>query len=156
MPKGRLHSILQVQNVYTSCLAPRALGGALPTQPDVTVANPHILTLGLVVSVCCIAISVLSVLLSVLWHHPLLLRIRQLTLLPLLFIICASIIFCTASIAIYAIYSGCSSWDLVGRYVVPLVISLPFVIAAVFTIPAMLLDIRNKKIAQSNLEDQAC
>ena len=154
VPKGRLQTILQVQNVYTSCLAPRALGGALPTQPDVTVANPHILTLGLVISVCCIAISVVSVLLSVLWHHPLLLRIRQLTLLPLLFITCASIVFCTASIAIYAIYSGCSSWDLVGRYVVPLVISLPFIIAAVFSIPAMLLDVRNKTRAQSNLGDQ--
>ncbi|MGZ6383891.1 MAG: hypothetical protein ACXWOL_00515 [Ktedonobacteraceae bacterium] len=154
VPKGRLHSILQVQNVYTSCLVPRTLGGALPTQPDVTVANPHILTLGLVVSVCCISISVVSVLLSVLWHHPLLSRIKQLTLLPLLFITCASIIFCTASIAIYAIYSGCSSWDLVGRYVVPLVISLPFVIAAIFSIPAMLLDVRNKKTAQSNYENQ--
>jgi hypothetical protein len=153
-PKGRLHSILQVQNVYTSCLAPRALGGALPTQPDVTVANPHILTLGVVISVCCMAICLASVLLSVLWHHPLLLRIRQLTLLPLLFIVCASIIFCTASIAIYAIYSACSSWDLVGRYVVPIVISLPFLIAAVFSIPAMLLDVRNKTTAQNNLVDR--
>ena len=154
VPKGRLHSILQVQNVYTSCLAPRALGGALPTQPDVTVANPHILTLGLVVSVSCIAISIVSVLLSVLWRHPLLVRIRQLTLLPLLFVTCASIIFCTASIAIYAIYSGCSTWDLVGRYVVPIVISLPFLIAAVFSIPAMLLDVRNKTTALSNFDDQ--
>ena len=144
VPKGRLQSILQVQNVYTSCLAPRALGGALPTQPDVTVANPHILTFGLVVGVCCIAISVVSVLLSVFWHHPLFLRIRRLTLLPLLFITCASIVFCTASIAIYAIYSGCSSWDLVGRYVVPLAIALPFLIAAVFTIPAMMLTERKK------------
>ena len=44
VPSGRLHTILQVQNVYTSCLAPRVIGGALPTQPDVTIANPHILT----------------------------------------------------------------------------------------------------------------
>jgi len=154
VPHGRLHTILQVQNFYTSCLAPRALGGALPTQPDVTIANPHILTFGLAISVCCLAISVVSVLLSVFWHHPLLLRIRQLTLLPLLFMACASIIFCTASIAIYAIYSGCSSWDLVGRYVVPLVIALPFLIAAVFTIPAMMLDDRNKTAALWKNEKQ--
>ena len=138
MPNGRLHTILQVQNVYTTCLAPRALGGALPSQSEVTVANPHIITFGLVVSACCLAISVASVVLSVLWPHPLLSRIRQLTLLPLLFIACASIIFCTASIAIYAIYSGCSSWDFVGRYAVPLVIALPFIIATVFTIPAII------------------
>ncbi|HEY6285506.1 MAG TPA: hypothetical protein VIX20_07580 [Ktedonobacteraceae bacterium] len=154
VPNGRLHTILQVQNVYTTCLAPRTLGGALPTQPDVTVANPHILTFGLAISVSCLVISVASVLLSVLWHHPLLLRIRQLTLLPLLFVACASIIFCTASIAIYAIYSGCSSWDLVGRYVVPLVIALPFLIAAVFTIPAMMLNERKKTAAQVKDEKQ--
>ena len=81
-------------------------------------------------------------------------RIRQLTLLPLLFMACASIIFCTASIAIYAIYSGCSSWDLVGRYVVPLVIALPFLIAAVFTIPAMMLNERKKTAAQGKDERQ--
>jgi hypothetical protein len=154
VPKGRLLSILQVQNVYTSCLAPRAFGGALPTQPDVTVANAHILTLGLVVSVCCFAISVASVLLSLFWHHPLFLRIRQLTLLPLLFIACTSIIFCTSSIATYAIYSGCSSWDLVGRYIVPLVIALPFLIAAVFTIPAMMLENRKKTAATGEDEKQ--
>ena len=152
VPNGRLHTILQVQNLYTTCLAPRVLGGSLPTQPDVTVANPHILTFGLVISICCFAISVASVLLSVFWHHPLLLRIRQLTLLPLLFIACASIIFCTASIAVYAIYSGCGSWDLVGRYVVPLVIALPFLIAAVFTIPAMILFERKKREAQGKEE----
>ena len=154
VPHGRLHTILQVQKVYSTCLAPRALGGALPTQPDVTVANPHIMTFGLAISVCCLAISAASVLLSVFWHHPLLLRIRQLTLLPLLFIACASIIFSTASIAIYAIGSGCSSWDLVGRYVVPLVIALPFLIAAIFTIPAMMLIERKKAAAQGKDEKQ--
>jgi hypothetical protein len=152
VPHGRLHTILQVQNVYSTCLAPRALGGALPTQPDVTVANPHTLTFGLVVSVCCLVICSASVVLSVFWRHPLLLRIRQLTLLPLLFIACASVIFCTASVAVYAIYSGCSTWDLAGRYVVPLVIALPFLIAAVFTLPAMMLDDRKKSAAQGEDE----
>src|SRR6266487_5005607 len=155
VPNGRLHTILQVQKFYTGCLAPRALGGALPTQPDVTVANTHILTFGLIISVCCIIISVASVFLSVFWHHPLLLRIRQFTLLPLLFLACASIIFCTASISsIYAIHSSCNSWDLVGRYVVPLVIALPFLVAAVFTIPAMIIDERKKTAAQGKDEKQ--
>jgi hypothetical protein len=63
----------------------------------------------------------------------------------LLFIACESITFCTASIAIYAIHPGCSSWDLVGRYVVPLVIALPFIFATVFTIPAMIAQERKKK-----------
>jgi len=154
VPNGRLHTILQVQNAYTTCLAPRALGGALPTQPEVTVANPHIMTFGLVVSVCCLAISLAGVVLSVLWPHPLLSLIRQLTLLPLLFIACASIIFCAASIAISAIYSGCSSWDLVGRYGVPLVIALPFIIATVFTIPALIAQERKKTQVQEREDRQ--
>ena len=154
VPNGRLHTILQVQNAYTTCQAPRALGGALPTQPEVTVANPHIMTFGLVVSVCCLAISLAGVVLSVLWPHLLLSRIRQLTLLPLLFIACASIIFCTASIATYAIYSGCGSWDLVGRYAVPLVIALPFIIATVFTIPALIAQERKKTQVQEREDRQ--
>ena len=153
VPNGRLHTILRVQKVYTTCLAPRALGGALPTQSDVTVANPHIVTFGLIVSVCCLSISVASVVLSVFWPHPLLMRVRRLTLLPLLFIACACMIFCAASIAIYAVYSGCSSWDLVGRYVVPLVIALPFIFAAVFTIPAMIVQERKKKQENEDRQD---
>jgi hypothetical protein len=154
VPNDRLHTILQMQNIYTSCQAPRVLGGALPTQPDVTVANPHILTFGLVLSVCCIIISLACVFLSVILNHPLLMRIRQLTLLPLLFLACVSIIFCTASIAIYEIHSDCGSWDLVGRYAVPLVIGLPFLVAAVFTIPAMIIDERKKTAAQGKDERQ--
>ena len=148
VPHGRLHTILQVQQVYTTCLAPRAIGGALPTEPDVTSANPHLVTLGLVVGVCALGISATSILLSVFWPHPLLLRLRRLTLLPLLFCICASIIFCTASIAVDAINAGCSSVDLVGRYVVPLVIALPFFIAAVFTLPAMVAQERKRTPVQ--------
>ena len=154
VPNGRLHTILQVQNVYTSCLTPRALGGALPTQPDVTVANPHILTFGLVISVCCIILCVAMVLLSVIIRNPVLVAIRQLTLLPLLFMACASIIFCTASISVYAIYSGCSTWDLIGRYVVPLVIALPFLIATVFSLPSMIVDARDDIATQRNGEPQ--
>ncbi|HYX50444.1 MAG TPA: hypothetical protein VE843_11915, partial [Ktedonobacteraceae bacterium] len=56
VPHDRLHIIMQVQQLYSTCLAPRVLGGALPTQPDVTVANPHIMTVGLVVSVFSIAL----------------------------------------------------------------------------------------------------
>jgi hypothetical protein len=154
VPSGRLHSILEMQQIYTSCQAPRVLGGALPTQPDVTIANPHILTFGLAISVSCIIISLVCVLLSVILNHPLLLRIRQLTLLPLLFLACVSIIFCTASIAVYEIHADCGPWDLVGRYVVPLVIALPFLIAAIFIIPAMIRDERKKTAAQGEDERQ--
>ena len=136
--QNRLHTFMQVQQIYTTCLAPRVLGGALPTQPGVTAANPHIMTFGLVVSVGCIALIATSILLSVFWHHPLLVCLRQLTLLPCLFIVCASIIFCMSSISVVAFHGGCSSLDPAGRYVMPLVIALPFFFAALFTLPSMI------------------
>jgi len=147
-PYDRLHTIMQVQQVYSTCLAPRVLGGALPTQPGVTVANPHIMTFGLVVSVSCIALIATSIFLSAFWHHPLLVCLRQLTLLPFLFIACASIIFCTASISVVVFHGGCSSLDPVGRYVMPLVIALPFFLAAIFTLPTMIAQERKTTPAQ--------
>jgi hypothetical protein len=62
---------------------------------------------------------------------------RRLTALPLLFCLCASAIFCLASISATALQSGCGPWDLIGRYVVPLALALPFCIAAIFTIPLL-------------------
>ena len=142
--QNRLHTVMQVQQIYTTCLAPRVLGGALPTQPGVTAANPHIMTFGLVVCVGCIASIATSILLSVFWHHPLLVYLRQLTLLPFLFIVCASIIFCMSSISVVAFHGGCSSLDPAGRYVMPLVIALPFFFAALFILPSMI--VQDRKI----------
>lgn len=138
VPNDRLHTIMQVQHIYSTCLAPRVLGGALPTQPGVTATNPHIMTFGLVISVSCITVIASSILLSVFCHHPILVCLRQLTLLPFLFLICASIIFCISSISVVAFHGGCSSLDPAGRYVMPLVIVLPFFFAALFTLPTIM------------------
>jgi hypothetical protein len=62
---------------------------------------------------------------------------RQLTLLPLLFALCASIMFVTAHSAEGAIYSGCTSWDLVGRYAVPMVVGVPFFVAILVALPTI-------------------
>ncbi len=137
-PQGRLHTILEVQHLYRTCLAPRVLGGALPTQPDVTLANPHLFTFGLVVSVCCLVVCTGCVALSVFWRQSLLVRMRRLTLLPLVFFLSTSLIFCVASISVIGLVAGCGPWDTVGRYVVPLVVGLPFVIAATLCIPLLM------------------
>jgi hypothetical protein len=141
---GRLHTILKVQEIYASCLAPRAMGGALPTQPDVTSTNAHILTFGLLVVTASLLISAGGCLLSLASARPLLVRIRQLTLLPLLFFICTSAIFCFASISTGAIYSGCGTVDYVGRYVVALVLCLPFFVATAISLPLMLAQTREE------------
>jgi hypothetical protein len=139
---NRLHTILKVQEVYVTCLAPRALGGALPTQPDVTPAHPRILTFGLVVVGASLLVCGVSCLLSLVAPQDIFARLRRLTLLPLLFFLCASAIFCLASISTGAIYSGCGPVDYVGRYVVALVLCLPFFVAAAFSIPLMLMEER--------------
>ena len=146
--QNRLQTITRVQQIYSTCLAPRVLGGALPTQPGVTAANPHIMTFGLVVSVSCIALIAAGICLSAFWHHPVLVYLRHLTLLPFLFLVCASIIFCMSSIAVVAFHGGCSSLDPAGRYVMPLVIALPFLLAAVFTLPALLMQEKETTTAQ--------
>jgi len=148
VPHDRLHTIMQVQQIYSTCLVPRVLGGSLPTQPGVTAADPHIMTFGLVIGVICITLIATSIFLSAFWHHPLLVCLRQLTLLPFLFIICASIIFCMSSISAVAFRGGCSSLDPAGRYVMPLVIALPFFLAAIFTLPTMIAQARKTTPAQ--------
>lgn len=144
---NRLYTILKVQEIYTTCLAPRAMGGALSTQPDVTPANPHILTFGLVVVGCALALSIIGIGLSLLESRTLFVRIRQLTLLPLLFFLCVSAIFSVASISTSAIYSGCGPVDYVGRYTVALVIALPFLVAAAFIVPLIILQEQEKRVS---------
>jgi hypothetical protein len=132
--RQRIETINQVQSLYTRCIAPRVIGGALPTEPYVTQNHPQILTAGFVINIICLAIAVGAIALSLFWHRPLLARLRKLTLLPLVFLACTSVVYCMSSIAVASIYAGCGPWDLTGRYVVPLVVGLPFVLAAVVTL----------------------
>jgi len=104
------------------------------------------MTFGLGVSAICLLIVIGSIGLSFFWQQPTLVRTRQLTSLLLLFVACTSIVYCLSSIAVASLYAGCGSWDLTGRYVVPLVIALPFFIAAVFALPAMSWQARNAQI----------
>ncbi len=131
--KNHLQTIAKVGQLYTRCIAPRVIGGTLPTEPFVSANHPAVLTPGLVVNVLCMAVALGVVLLSLVWHRQKIKQIRSLTLLPMIFIACTSIIYCTASISTASLYAGCSSWDLTGRYVAPLVIVLPFFIAAMVT-----------------------
>jgi hypothetical protein len=146
---NRLNTILKVQEVYATCLAPRAIGGALPTQPDVTSTNPHIMTSGLIVVGASLLVSMGGCVLSLVARQAVFTRLRQLTLLPLLFFLCSSAIFCFASISTGAIYSGCGPVDYVGRYVVALVLCLPFFVAAALSLPLMLA----QEIRQSSVEE---
>src|SRR5258708_8739201 len=140
LSSNRLHTILRVQQAYVSCLAPRALVGALPPPPVLTFPNPHILTLGLVVVGASAALSIGCIALSFAASYPCYTCMRKLVLLPLLFWFCASLIFCFASISISATAVPCGPVDYAGRYVVALVVALPFFIAAAVVFPLTLLE----------------
>src|SRR6266851_153316 len=132
---SRLPTIAAITKMYTYCLAPRALGGALATQPDVTTANPHLVTFGLFVVFSGLVLGVAGLFLAK-WH-PVFVRVRQLTALPLLFFLCASIIFWIAPNSAAAVRSGCGPADGAGRFVVPLVDALPFLIATLIIFPGL-------------------
>ena len=114
---------------YLHYAAPRTIGGALPGE-NTLLATIHTLTLGL--GLFCLCASCLLFLLSLFWHHPQLLRIRQLVALPLLYAVCVSIAFCTSIIATTGLIS--LQHDIAGRYAAPIMLVLPFFFAAVFTL----------------------
>jgi hypothetical protein len=147
---GRLLTIAEVTGLYTYCLAPRALGGALPTQPDVTTANPHIVTFGLFVVFSGLALGVASLFLAK--RHLVFVRVRQLNALPLLFFLCASIIFCITPNSGAALGSWCGPSDGAGRFVVPLVDALPFLIATLIVFPGLILQERQRSQAQQGAD----
>ena len=118
--------------LYATCIAPRVIGGALPFG-DATLALLHRPTL--VLGVLSILSTVGLVVLSFVWRHPLLLRIRRLAGLPLLFGVCAALIFCTTTTASSGLWS--CNYDVAGRYATPLMLVLPFFVAAIFTVMSM-------------------
>ena len=112
---SRLTTIVHIQSYYNTCIAPRIIGGALPSQADVSYTNPHLLTIGLVVGVFCIFASIAAIVLSLYWRNPFLSDIRRLTGYPLLFGACSAFTFSVSSVSIRALQVGCGPWDLVGR-----------------------------------------
>ena len=146
----RLLTIAGVTKLYTTCLAPRAMGGALPTQPDVTTANPHLVTFGLLVVFSSLALGVAGLLLAK--QHPEFVCVRQLTALPLLFMLCVSIIFCISPNSAIALGPICGPIDGSGRFVVPLVDALPFLIATLIVFPGMILQARQQNQAQQGTD----
>src|SRR5207249_2250038 len=106
---------------YLHYAAPRTIGGALPGE-NTLLTTIHTLTLGL--GLFCLCASCLLFLLSLFWHHPQLLRIRQLVALPLLYAVCVSIAFCTSIIATAGLIS--LQHDIAGRYAAPIMLVLRF------------------------------
>lgn len=130
----RLSLIHAEVSLYQHYVAPRVISGALPVEsPLMATIHTYTLDFGLL----CILATALLVMLSLVWHHPMLLRMRQLCVLPLLFALCSAIMFCTS----IASSAGLISFqnDIAGRYATPLMLALPFFFAMTLTFLSMAL-----------------
>lgn len=134
--------------LYEKYVAPRVISGALPTESPV-MQSIHSFTLDL--GLFCIIATAILVVLSLVWHHPQLVRIRQLGALPLLFAICAAFTFCTSVASSVGLISFQN--DIAGRYATPLMLVLPFFIATTFTLVSM--SISKRRLSKAFPKDPA-
>ena len=122
----RFQVVQQVWLLYRTCVAPRIIGGGLPSESSLLVRlhKPLVYagTLGILAAIA-------IVLVSLFWHQLALIRIRQLVLLPLLFAAASAALFCLSSASTSGLLS-CNA-DFAGRYATPLLLTLPFIFAAI-------------------------
>jgi hypothetical protein len=153
VPSQRLAAINNVAHLYTSCIARRIIGGALP-DVNITATLPRLFTPGLAIGVLYLLATVSTFTLSLFWRHPLLVQIRQLVGLPLLFGVCTAFIFCISKISAVGLLVDCNNVDYAGRYATPLLLALPFLFAASFTFVSMYLHEKGKEpLQQGNSEN---
>lgn len=94
-------------------------------------------------SLLCIFATATLVAVSLIWHHPTLLRIQRLAALPTLFGACTVVLYCTSSAATFSLIS--CQLDFTGRYAAPVVLALPFFLATIFTLVSMLIYEKSKR-----------
>src|SRR6266571_1206006 len=136
--------------LYEKYVAPRVISGALPTESPV-MKSIHSFTLD--VGLFCIVATSILVVLSLVWHHPQLVRIRQLGALPLLFAICSAFTFCTSIASSVGLISFQN--DIAGRYATPLMLVLPFFFATTFTLASMYIYKIGKRRALNSRENES-
>jgi hypothetical protein len=142
VPKHHLALIAAVINLYRGYIAPHIIGGSLPIE---SATLDRICSILFVIGLIVIGATLVCVLLSLLWPQSYLVRIRQLTALPLIFGLWTAIIFCVSSESAEGLLSV--QVDYVGRYAGPLFLALPFFYAALITIISMLLSQWGKNLS---------
>jgi len=130
----RIHVVLRVTNMFASCVAPRMIGGGLPVESKFLIALHSPL---LLFGTFCIFATTALVVISLFWHHPVLVGIRRLAAFPALFAVCAAVIYSTSSASAYSLIA--CNLDLAGRYATPFMLAVPFFVATIFTLASMYL-----------------
>src|SRR6266550_1569203 len=131
----RLDVFFGLAHLYTTCVGPRILSGALPGE-NATLGFLHTPTF--IFSGLSILATIVLVALSFTQPHPLLLTVRRLAALPIVFASSVSIIFCVTETAASGLWS--CQYDFAGRYATPLMLVIPFFVATVFTVVILLED----------------
>ena len=151
----RLDIFFGLAHLYTTCVGPRILSGALPGE-NAALGLLHTPTF--IISGLSILTTVALVALSFAHPHPLFMTARRLAALPIVFASSVSIIFCVTETAA----SGLSScqFDFAGRYATPLMLVIPFFVATIFTVVILLeadthtvhheLDGKQERVGQEN------
>src|SRR5713101_5621936 len=135
----RTAQIIGQVHLYTRCVGPRVIGGSLPQQtPNLYNLSAPTYLLGVFCIVATGALFALSFaqpagleIKALLRFQSLLLRFRRLTALPLIFIAATSFIFCFTRTSAIGLWH--CDYDLAGRYATPLMLVMPFLLAAIFT-----------------------
>jgi len=148
----RMVLIGKLFHFYTTYVAPRVISGALPVENS---ALNQFFTFTFGISIVVIGAVVALTVLSLLWRHPELVRVRQLAALPLLFGIFTALIYCTSSASTAGLHMP--QYDLTGRYATPLMLALPFIFSTLITIISMFFYESSKEFqprAESTAEKQ--
>ena len=124
----RLDIFFGLAHLYTTCVGPRILSGALPGE---NAALGFLHTPTFIFSGLSILATIGLVALSFTQPHPLLLTVRRLAALPIVFASSVSIIFCVTETAASGLWS--CQYDFAGRYATPLMLVIPFFVATIFT-----------------------
>ncbi|HJT56815.1 MAG TPA: hypothetical protein VJ761_09990 [Ktedonobacteraceae bacterium] len=124
----RLDIFTGLVQLYTTCVTPRIISGALPGESSLLrLLHTPMLYFG----VFCILTTGALFVASLIHSSPFLLRIRKIAGLPLLFAASVTVIFCVTKTAAPGLWA--CQYDLAGRYATPLMLVLPFLLATPFT-----------------------
>ena len=129
----RLDIFLGLEHLYTTCVGPRILSGALPGE-NAALSLLHTPTF--IISGLSILATVVLVVVSFAHPRPLFMTVRRLAALPIVFASSVSIIFCTTETAASGLTS--CQFDFAGRYATPLMLVIPFFVATIFTVVILL------------------
>ncbi|HVB74455.1 MAG TPA: hypothetical protein VNE38_12950 [Ktedonobacteraceae bacterium] len=133
----RASQVIGLARLFTSCVGPRVIGGSLPQQsPGLNILAFPMLLLGVSCMLVTAALVALSFMLPYILETEVLARLqpfvftfRRLVALPLVFASSTLIIFCVTRTAAIGLWN--CQYDLAGRYATPLMLVMPFFVAAI-------------------------